>query len=115
VELRPSSTIGQQKRQGLTKSWEKIFQSKPMDPQRVKETTTKRYLQPKLTHKNVSNEAIGTNILTNIDSTELKTIWFHNINGMKDERNWAQIITTMRENHIDIFGFAETNKSGSTT
>jgi hypothetical protein len=29
---------------------------------------------------------------------------------MKDKRNWAQIITTMRENHIDIFGFAETNK-----
>jgi hypothetical protein len=59
----------------------------------------------------MSNKAIGTNILTSTDSTEQETIWFHNINGIKDERNWAQIITTMKENHIDIFGFVETNKS----
>jgi exonuclease III len=41
----------------------------------------------------------------------METIWFHNINGIKDEKNWAQIILTMKENNIDIFGFAEINKS----
>jgi hypothetical protein len=46
-----------------------------------------------------------------VESLEIETIWFHNINGMKDENNWAQIITTMKENNIDIFGFAEINKS----
>jgi hypothetical protein len=30
---------------------------------------------------------------------------------MKDENNWAQIIATMKENNVDIFGFAEINKS----
>jgi hypothetical protein len=50
----------------------------------------------------MANQAVGANILTPSNSLELETIWFHNINGIKDEKNWAQIITTMKENNIDI-------------
>jgi hypothetical protein len=68
-------------------------------------------MQPKLSYQQASNQEIGTNILTPAASADLETIWFHNINGIKDEKNWAQIIHTMNENNIDIFGFAEINKS----
>lgn len=68
-------------------------------------------MQPKIFHHQLSNQAIGVNILTQTESSDLKTIWFHNINGMKDDQNWAQVITTMKENNINIFGFAEINKS----
>jgi hypothetical protein len=45
-----------------------------------------------------------------IDSSkEFDTILFHNINGMKDTTNWYQVLLTMKELHIDIFGFAEIN------
>jgi hypothetical protein len=79
--------------------------------QKVEQSKTKKYLQPKIIHHQLSNQEIGVNISTQTDSSDLETIWFHNINGMKDEKNWAQIITTMKENNIDIFGFAEINKS----
>jgi hypothetical protein len=36
---------------------------------------------------------------------------FHNINGIKDDDNWHQIMTTMKELQVDIFGFAELNKT----
>jgi hypothetical protein len=57
------------------------------------------------------NKSIGENILDPPKSDNIKMLWFHNINGMKDEQNWEQIITTMKENNVDIFGFAEINKS----
>jgi dTDP-4-dehydrorhamnose 3,5-epimerase-like enzyme len=71
----------------------------------------KRYIQPRLHYHQGSNKAIGENILDYPKSDDIETIWFHNINGMKDERNWEQIITTMKENNVNIFGFAEINKS----
>jgi hypothetical protein len=42
-------------------------------------------------------------------SEEFDTILFHNINGMKDTTNWYQILLTMKELNVDIFGFAEIN------
>jgi hypothetical protein len=44
-------------------------------------------------------------------SDDAETILFHNINGMKDDTNWYQIIATMKELNIEIFGFAEINRS----
>jgi hypothetical protein len=45
------------------------------------------------------------------DEPEHERILFHNINGMKNDDNWFQIITTMQELNITIFGFAELNQT----
>jgi hypothetical protein len=111
AELRPSSTIVRPKRQGLIQSWEKIFQASRKRNTEPKPMSTKQFIQPKMAYHQESNKAVGVNILMHTESLDLKTIWFHNINGMKDEKNWAQIITTMKENKINIFGFTEINKS----
>jgi hypothetical protein len=55
-----------------------------------------------------SNLHYGDNIF---DTPEHEIIFFHNINGMKHDDNWFQIITTMHELNVTIFGFAELNKS----
>jgi hypothetical protein len=47
--------------------------------------------------------------MTNTDNNEI--VLFHNINGMKDTTNWYQILTTMKELKVDIFGFVEINQS----
>jgi hypothetical protein len=38
---------------------------------------------------------------------------FHNINGIKDEHNWAQINITMKDLDITSVGFAEINNMHS--
>jgi hypothetical protein len=43
--------------------------------------------------------------------SECEGILFHNINGIKDEHNWYQINTTMKELNMSGFGLAETNTS----
>jgi hypothetical protein len=45
------------------------------------------------------------------DSDNNEKVLFYNINGMKDTTNWYQIITTMKELNVDIFGLAEINRS----
>jgi hypothetical protein len=57
-------------------------------------TTMKQFIQSWLKHTNESNAFFGDNILHNSDDT---MILFHNINGIKDHTNWAQVITTMQE------------------
>jgi hypothetical protein len=37
------------------------------------------------------------------DSSSGEQIVFHNINGMKDPKNWYQIINSMRENDANIW------------
>jgi hypothetical protein len=77
----------------------------------IDETQTynaKRYLQTKLLTNIDSNDHHGDNIFA---AQENERILFHNINGIKDEANWFQIITTMSELNVSIFGFAEINKS----
>jgi hypothetical protein len=34
---------------------------------------------------------------------------FHNVNGIKDEHNWFQILSTMKDLNITFFGLAEMN------
>jgi hypothetical protein len=65
-------------------------------------------MQPVLSNPNESNEAFGDN---KTSEPHDDTILFHNINGIKDESHWAQVITTMKELEVEIFGFAEINKS----
>jgi hypothetical protein len=68
----------------------------------------KRYSQIRLKASTTTNDIYGDD-MTNSDDAE--TILFHNINGMKDEKNWYQIIATMKDLNVDIFGFAEINRS----
>jgi hypothetical protein len=68
-----------------------------------------RFTQMKL-RSGESNLPFGDDIHEHTDD---QTILFHNINGMKDPSNWLQILTTMRELNIDIFGFAELNQQMS--
>jgi hypothetical protein len=65
-------------------------------------------MQPKLHACNTENDSFGDDIT---QESDVETILFQNINGIKDDTNWAQIINTMHELKIDWFGFAETNKS----
>jgi exonuclease III len=65
-------------------------------------------MQSRLKYNQQTNKAFGDNIL---NDSEFETILFQNINGIKDETNWTQIIHTMKDLNIDIFGFAEINKS----
>jgi hypothetical protein len=68
----------------------------------------RKHTQTKLKINTTTNIPFG-DLVHNSEAGE--TILFHNINGMKDSNNWNQIITSMREMNIDIFGFAELNKS----
>jgi hypothetical protein len=70
-------------------------------------TTQKRYSQIKLETFDSDNLPFGDDIHGNHDGI---TLLFHNINGIKDIDNWHQIMTTMKELQIDIFGFIELNK-----
>jgi hypothetical protein len=47
----------------------------------------RQYIQPKLRVEQQVNDAFGDNILNDSD---LETIYFQNINGIKDEKNWTQ-------------------------
>jgi hypothetical protein len=113
IALRPSSTITQNKqlsRKSLNPAWGKIFRYKTTGEKTTNSTTNmKRFIQPKLRAHNMDNVHFGDTIQKNHSNVE--TILFQNINGIKDDSNWNQIIHTMKELDIDIFGFAETNKS----
>jgi hypothetical protein len=67
-----------------------------------------QYTQTRLKNTSMSNLPFGDNIN---DDREGELIIFHNINGMKDPKNWYQILTPMREMEANIFGFAELNQS----
>jgi exonuclease III len=67
-----------------------------------------KYHQIKLTPMQTTNLPIGDDIN---EQTNIKTILFHNINGIKEEENWFQILMSMNELKADIFGFAEINQT----
>jgi hypothetical protein len=56
----------------------------------------------------MSNRNIGDSIP---NYSEDETIIFHNINGLKDENNWCQILQTMQDLNADTFGMVEINRS----
>jgi hypothetical protein len=64
--------------------------------------------QIKLTPMQTTNLPIGDDINEQMDN---ETILFHNINGIKEDTNWFQILMTMNELKADIFGFAEINRT----
>jgi hypothetical protein len=72
-------------------------------------TTKTNHTQTRLKINTTNNLPFGD--LINGDRTDGELILFHNINGMKDSKSWYQIINTMRELDVNIFGFAELNQS----
>jgi hypothetical protein len=71
--------------------------------------TKTNYTQTRLVTDTTNNLPFG-NLLSD-NSTSSERIVFHNINGMKDQTNWYQIINAMRENDVNIFGFVELNQA----
>jgi hypothetical protein len=66
----------------------------------------KKYIQTTVSNEEHLNLPFGDHIL---DEKQGCIILFHNINGMKDEKNWYQILSTMKDMNVDIFGFTEVN------
>jgi hypothetical protein len=62
----------------------------------------------KLTPMQMSNLLVGDNIHEDI---ETEMIYFHNVNEIKEEQNWYQILTKLKELNMDMFGFAEINRT----
>jgi hypothetical protein len=84
-------------------------QSTTIDSNTPSQRKEKQYMQIRLHTDTTTNLPFGDNIL---DSPEDGTIILnHNINGIKDQTNWYQIMNTMKELNVDIFGFTEINKS----
>jgi hypothetical protein len=76
-----------------------------------KEIAEKRLRQHKIFNTKLyqqDNLPFGDNIES---QTDYEGIMFHNINGIKDEQNWFQILLTMKELNITCFGLAEINTS----
>jgi hypothetical protein len=136
IKLRPSSTIhpksNTQNRKkasgGLSHKWAEIFSTTGATNKTNTSTPIKQWkrsttpsgkehdhtstfdgIQTRIYTPNSfqpDNTPFGDNIEYNADSA---CFLFHNINGVKDEANWAQINTTMHELQVTGFGFAETN------
>jgi hypothetical protein len=59
-----------------------------------------------------SNYDIGNNTFGNdIQPDTGEIFYFHNINSIKSDDNWAQILQTLTEHNVTCFGIAETNIS----
>jgi hypothetical protein len=108
--LRPTTTIRKSNDVGSRYAriqWQKLF--KHSKNETTKSTIKhKRYSQFKLKTFETDNLPVGDDIHEQHDG---EIFLFHNINGIKDDDNWHQILTTMKELQIDIFGFAELNKT----
>jgi hypothetical protein len=68
----------------------------------------KKYIQTTVSNEEHLNLPFGDHIL---DEKQGCIILFHNINGMNDEKNWYQILSTMKDMNVNIFGFTEVNQS----
>jgi hypothetical protein len=108
--LRPSSTIQRNsdidRQSRMREEWCKIFNQSQKE-QTISSASKKNYTQVKLKVLDTENLPFGDDITA---SSEGIKILFHNINGIKDEANWYQIITTMMELQVDI---PSTNAGGA--
>jgi hypothetical protein len=104
----------------LSAAWQKIFKQPPKqimieESSQRKNTRQRHKHQTVLQHYNQSNEtnpAFGHPIEYN---SQHECFLFHNINGIKDEHNWAQINLTMLDLDVTCFGFAEINTTARGT
>jgi hypothetical protein len=96
--LRPSSTIRMNSdidslpRDSDNNQWKFFFGNSTKKITKITSSTTKKYSQIKLKVNDTDNRPFGDDIHGNNNGVK---IMFHNINGIKDEGNWHQIMTTM--------------------
>jgi hypothetical protein len=100
-DIQHSTTTKQKKR------WEEIFDTTIKTKEANYKSTT-NFTKLKLKPNSDSNLPFGNDIHEIYDSDK---IIFHNINGLKDDTNWLQILKTMMELRADIFGFVELNRT----
>jgi hypothetical protein len=101
-------------KKGLSATWQKIFKQLPKqitikNPPQRQNTPHRRKHQTVLQHFNHNNDinlTFGHPIEYN---PQYECFLFHNINGIKDKHNWAQINLTMLDLDVTCFGFAEIN------
>jgi exonuclease III len=111
--LRPSSTIKNSKdidnpqQETVRRIWKNLFSDNTMKTTQGHQNRT-RYTQIKLKMMVDSNLPFGNDVHEKCDGEK---IIFHNINGIKDDGNWHQIMSTMSEIRADVFGFAEINRT----
>jgi hypothetical protein len=67
----------------------------------------KRLIQIEIPNHNIGNDTFGDDIQLEQD----EIFYFHNMNGIKSDDNWAQILQTLQEHNVTCFGLAETNVS----
>jgi hypothetical protein len=82
----------------------------------AKTTATKDTVQTRISRSDIieiPNYDIGNNTFGNDlqPATHGEIFYFHNINGIKSDDNWAQILITLKEYDVTCFGLAETNTS----
>jgi hypothetical protein len=102
----PIKDVDTQKIKTMTQRWADIFKKESSRGRETKDT--QKFHQIKLKPMETSNLPVGDKIH---EETDLETILFHNINEIKDETNWYQILMTMKELRADIFGFTEINRT----
>jgi hypothetical protein len=98
-------------RRSTIRAWENIFRNRSKTNIPLEHGKPLTYIQTRLKPPAISvmsNRNIGDSIPNH---SEDETIIFHNINGLKDENNWHQILQTMQDLNADIFGMVEINRS----
>jgi hypothetical protein len=91
-----------------TRSPNKINEYTKEEQRQQQRLQHREYTQIKLKSTTYTNQPFGDSIT---DTPDHERILFHNINGMKDDKNWYQKITTMKEQNASIIRFAEINQS----
>jgi exonuclease III len=66
----------------------------------------RKLIQSEIINDNIGNHLFGDNLP---HETQDEIFYFHNINGIKSDDNWSQILLTLREHQVTSFGLAETN------
>jgi hypothetical protein len=111
--LRPSCTIKTNRQQSAEqkssiKSWKQLFNKHKKTRLEPTQSDAKKFTQIKFKCNDSVNMHIGNIIPSDNDD---ETIIFHNVNGIKEEDNWHQILQTMKEMRAAIIGLVEINKS----
>jgi hypothetical protein len=116
IKAKEKSTNSQNdESENTRKQWEKLFdrhrtqenKSRQQDtPSATKQQHKLRQQRIQASQYQQENVPFGDDI--NKEGS-YEGIIFHNINGLKDEHNWLQIMLTMKEINASIFGLAELN------
>jgi hypothetical protein len=83
-------------------------QRKTTENKQLSQSRLHQFAQIEITNYDNGNYTFG-NELWSVDDSDI--FYFHNINGIESDDNWAQILLTLMEHNVTCFGIAETNTS----